>query len=170
MMASLTSRLAASCVFAASLGMLAAAYIAQYGFGLEPCILCLYQRVPYGATALIGAVAMWPTMPERSRLALLTLAGAVFLGEAGLAFYHVGVEQHWWAAVTACGGEAGGGLPQSITDLRRQMTAPSVVPCDQPAWQLFGLSMAGYNLLASLGLGLATFAAVLRLRRQKAGG
>ncbi len=163
----LTSRLVASCVFAASLGMLAAAYVAEFGFGLEPCILCLYQRVPYGVTALLGAVAMAPTLGRALRLGLLAVAGVVFLGEAGLAFYHVGVEQHWWQAATACGsaGPAAGG-PMSVTDLRAQMAAPGVVPCDEPAWMVFGISMAGYNVLAALALGAATLAAVLRLRRR----
>ncbi|HEY9164284.1 MAG TPA: disulfide bond formation protein B, partial [Magnetovibrio sp.] len=42
-------------------GALVMAYVAQYGFDLEPCILCLYQRIPYALVAILGFAGMrWP--------------------------------------------------------------------------------------------------------------
>jgi len=45
-------RLIPFAVFAAAVFALGNAYTAQYAFDLEPCILCLYQRVPYVVTGV----------------------------------------------------------------------------------------------------------------------
>ena len=76
----------------ASLGALAVAYTAEYGFGLDPCALCLYQRVPYAVVAVLALSAMvFPADPWR-RVAL-AIAGMALVVGAGIALYHVGVEQ-----------------------------------------------------------------------------
>ena len=51
-------RLIPLAILAASAGALAVAYIAEFVFGLEPCILCLYQRVPYAATGILAILAL----------------------------------------------------------------------------------------------------------------
>ncbi len=51
-------------ILAASVAALGAAYIAEYAFGLEPCILCLYQRLPFVATGLL-ALAGLPALRRR---------------------------------------------------------------------------------------------------------
>lgn len=162
----LEARFVASLVMAVSLGALAAAYIAQFGFGLQPCVLCLYQRVPYAVTAALGGIATLPALVGRARLALLTAAGLVFLAGAGIAAYHVGVERHWWAGTAACGG-SGLAAPATVADLQRLMSEPPAVACDRPAWMLFGITMAGYNAALSLSLGIATLAAARILWRRE---
>ena len=66
-----------------------------------------------------------------------------------LAAYHAGVEWHWWQGPTDCTGP--------LTDLSKgsmlnQLQSVSVVRCDEAAWRLFGISLAGYNVLISLAL------------------
>jgi disulfide bond formation protein DsbB len=41
---------------------------------------------------------------------------------------------------------------QSIEELRQRLTVAPVVRCDEPAWTLFGISLAGYNVVASAAL------------------
>jgi disulfide bond formation protein DsbB len=82
---------------------------------------------------------------------------------AGLAGYHVGVEQHWWESpACAAGGDIGA---LSAQELLAQIRGAPIVRCDEVAWSLFGLSMAAWNALASLGLGALFAAAAWRLRR-----
>ena len=79
------------------------------------------------------------------------LSGIVFLVGAGIAFYHVGVEQHWWASAASCGNN-GGDVPKTIDELRQLlMQAKPAKACDEVDWTLFGLSMATYNVPFSLG-------------------
>ena len=139
-----------------SMGAIAGAFTAQYVFGLEPCVLCLYQRVPYAITGALAALAIFLSARGQAPPWLVIACGVVFLAGSALAFYHVGVEQHWWGSVAACGGELSSGV--SVTDLTAQLATEQRRPCDQVDWTLFGVSMAGYNSAVSLGLGVATIA------------
>ena len=75
------------------------------------------------------------------------LCALLFAASAALAYYHVGVEQHWFAGPSACTGSVTGA--SSIEALKAQLLARQPVNCDEPAWRLFGISLAGWNLLAS---------------------
>ena len=84
---------------------------------------------------------------------------------AGIAVFHVGVEQQWWPGTAECGGIDGANL--SLEQLKAQILAAPVVRCDEVAWSLFGISMAGYNILLSLGLALVAFAAACGVGRRR---
>jgi disulfide bond formation protein DsbB len=129
-----------------SAGALAAAFVAQYGFGLQPCVLCIYQRYAYGVALGLGVLALLYGPAAR---ALMVLAGLAFLGGAAIAGFHVGVEQHWWEGTAECHAPAFD-PSLSVKELREQMMATDFAPCDAIPWSLFGVSMAGYNLLFSL--------------------
>ncbi|TAN59721.1 MAG: disulfide bond formation protein B [Magnetospirillum sp.] len=130
---------------------LASALVAQYVFGLRPCILCLIQRGPFVLAALLAAVAL--RLPIHGRT-LLQLAGLALLINGGVAVYHVGVEQHWWVSAVCPAGEVGG--PVSVVDLMAEMNKPVEVHCDQPAWSFHGITMAALNIPFSALLGLMT--------------
>ena len=136
-------------IFLAAAGsalMLAGAFAFQYLGGLAPCHLCLLQRWPHAAAALIGVLAL--LIPGR----LLLLAGALAaLTTAGLGAYHSGVERHWWPGPNTC---TSGDISQlSVGDLTDQLLAnTTVIQCDQVAWAMWGLSMASWNMLGSLVL------------------
>lgn len=157
-MASL-DRLIPLAILAASFGALGTAYTAELAFGLDPCRLCLYQRVPYAVTAIL-AIGMFG-LPRRYLAAAVTLAAVVFLAGAGIAFHHVGVEQDWWASAASCGATTE--LPTTTEELLASLTPEPA--CDEPAWTLFGVSMAGYNLAASYVLAFACLAGAVKLRR-----
>lgn len=161
----LDSRTIAALILAASLGALASAMIAEYVLELAPCPLCIYQRWPYVATALLAALAMatrgrWPAL-------LIGLGCLVFAGESVLAFYHAGVEQGWFEGLAACAGA--GETPATLEALRAQLLeGPPPPRCDQPAWTLFGISMAGYNVIyAAVLAGFSAAAAVIMAKRAR---
>lgn len=160
-------RLFALAVLTVSLGAIAMAFIAQYAFDLEPCILCLYQRVPFAVAAVLAALALLPFARGQVSLWLTTACGIVFLAGSALAFYHVGVEEHWWASVAACGGAPSTGL--SVEDLADQLASGPQKPCDEVNWRLFGLSLAGYNVMISFALGVVTIACARSLGRKANG-
>jgi len=130
---------------AGSLALLLGALAFQYVGGLAPCPLCILQRWPHGVAIAIGLVLLaW----QRRWLALL--AGLVVLGGAGVGVYHVGVESGWWPGPTTCTAPAPGTMaPGELLD---QILATPVVLCDQVAWSLLGISMAGWNAILSLGI------------------
>ena len=138
--------------FAFSIGALASALTAQYFFHFEPCLLCVWQRVPYFVILLLGIAGLVQIQDYCKLAAITKLIIFCFAIGAALAFYHVGVEQHWWKS-TGCQAT----IAQTIEELRAQLYAKKITPCDQAAWQFAGLSMAAWNAIASfafMSLGL----------------
>ena len=147
---------------AAALAALCIAWIAEFGFGLAPCELCLWQRYAYWVAILLALGASFSGRDSRTRKALLWALAASFLGVAAIALFHAGIEYKWWQGFTACTANLGQG--QSSEGILSAIENAPIVRCDEPAFVLFGLSMAGYNFL--LALALAAFAAsgALRIR------
>ncbi len=137
-------------LLAMSIAMLGGAYGFQYLGGLQPCPLCLYQRWPWWIAGGLAILALLFARQLRFRRALSTLGALAVLAGAGIALYHAGIEQLWWAGPTSCTGAA---TPQTLEALRAQIFATPVIRCDDIPWSLFGISMAGYNALASFATG-----------------
>jgi disulfide bond formation protein DsbB len=151
-------------VVIASLASLAVAFASQYWGGLQPCVLCIYQRYPYGVAAALGVVGILVAGRPGWLRAVLLLAALAFFVDAGIAAYHVGVEQHWWQGTAECGNTLD--LNLSPEELKKQLLNQPVVRCDEVPWSLFGISMAGYNFLYAIALGLVTLWYALRQRRK----
>jgi len=140
---------------------LGTAYTAQYVFGYEPCVLCLYQRVPYALIGVIGIITLFWCAPEKMPV-ITVFACLVFLVSAGISFYHVGVEQTWWISVAPCGG--GAGEIASTQDLLAALQQKPAKSCGDIEWTLFGVSMATYNVAVSLALAGAAFGTWRRMK------
>lgn len=143
---------------------LVAAYTAQYGFGLQPCILCLYQRVPFYVAIVLCGLALLPALARDWRALLVGLAGLALVINAGIAMFHVGVEQHWWAGTEACSGGAATTAQMTIEQLQEAMSRPAQARCDQPPWSFHGVTMAMLNVPFSLMLGLLALIGARRMR------
>ncbi len=144
-----------SLVVLTSIVALIAAMIAQYIYGLEPCIMCIYQRIPFAIVVIIGCMGlMRPQRMMRPALGISALAMAV---NVGLAIYHSGIERKWWAsAVEGCSVPLIGGNV-STEDLLASIMAAPTVSCSEIPWAdpWFGLSMANYNVVLCLDLFIA---------------
>ena len=148
---------------AGSAALLAAALTFQF-FGYAPCELCILQRWPHLVAAIIGlliAVLGW-----KRWLALLGLVAA--LAAFGLAVYHTGVEMKMWLGPQHCSGGVTGLATMSTGDLMAALEKAPVVRCDEISWQLFGISMAGWNAICSAILA-AIWAACARGRKRAFG-
>ena len=146
-------------LFAASALVVGSAWASQLWGRLLPCELCLYERWPYYAVLALGAVALAAGRRDVSAVAL-ALASLAFIAGTALAFYHVGVEHHWFAGPSAC---TGNGVANSLEEFKRRLLGQQPVSCDQPQWALFGVTLAGLNLAASLALALFSLWALRRL-------
>lgn len=159
---------AAAC---ASAALLAGAHLFERVGGFPPCILCLDQREAHWtalAAAIVGLLfARALKLPLGAAAAVGALA-LVYAVSTGLSFYHVGVEYKFWPGPAICA--AGGGSDGlNIDALSAALNGPTDAPaCDDVQWKLLGVSMAGYNMLASAGLfALTAFAAAAETRRAK---
>ena len=148
-------------ILVASAAVLGGAFLSQYWGGLAPCELCLLQRWPWAAAIAISLIAIVTGRRAALPWVALLLAAVFAIGSA-LAFYHVGVEKHWFAGPTACTGAVN--AADTVEALKARILGQMPVRCDEPAWMLWGVSLAGWNLLASLLMGSACLAVLWLVR------
>ncbi len=158
-------RLPLATILAISAGMLSVALLFQYLGGLAPCTLCIYQRIPYALTLGLAAISLpfAPLLGPRVVAIGVALCGCAFAAGAAVAGFHVGVENAWWEGLSTCSGHIDPNL--DFEEFKRQLLAAPVVRCDEVAWSKFGVSMAGYNFLASIVFAGASFVAARQLFR-----
>ena len=143
-----------------SAAVLAAAFGFQYLAGLAPCQLCLWQRWPHAVAIAIGVLAMLLPRGLPGK-ALPPLGALAALTAAGIGAFHVGVEQGWWQGLASCTAGSISGI--STADLLNpDIDVGAVVRCDEIAWSMFGLSMAGWNVVLSILLALLWLSAFRR--------
>jgi disulfide bond formation protein DsbB len=143
--------------------MLGGAFAFQHLGGLDPCVLCIDQRWAWAVVIAASVMAIAFARHTISCQALLAVAAIAMLAGAGFAGFHVGVEQHWWEGTSECGGVTG--KAQTVEELKRQLFATPVTRCDEVAWSMAGVSMAGWNLILSLVGGILLGWRILSLPR-----
>jgi disulfide bond formation protein DsbB len=129
------------------------AFVFQYGFGYQPCPLCLDQRIAYYVSIPLALMIAVGAGHGASRKVLTLGFGAIAIAmviNVLYGVYHSGIEWQWWAGPAECSGPLNslggtGGLLQQLGTVR-------VVRCDEAPWRFLGLSLAGYNALISLAL------------------
>jgi len=133
--------------------LLGGAYLSQYVGGLYPCEMCWWQRYPHFIALALGLLSL-ALEPRRLWVGLAALA---VIASGLIGGFHAGVEYGWWQGLTQCSTtiEASGDAMEAI------MNAP-MVRCDAAPWDLFGISLAGWNFLISTAGGLATLALLVR--------
>ncbi|WP_417491001.1 disulfide bond formation protein B [Maricaulis sp.] len=139
-------------------------YIGHY----DPCALCYDQRHIHMAVIALGFASGLALMlkPDFARFTpwILFLMAALLLYSAGFAFWHAGIENDWWDGPASC--TASGGASISASDIMAALNGERpVVLCDEAAWRMLGISMAGYN--AAISVVMAAVAGSVGLRGLK---
>lgn len=141
--------------------LLAGAWGSQLIGRLYPCEMCLWQRWPHYGALAVAALAFVVGGPGVKRT-LVAGAAALIVVSGLIGVFHAGVEWHWWEGITACSRTVlTNGM--SADDMLKAVLAAPVVRCDAAQWRLFGVSLAGWNALISLG-GATTIGWLLRRR------
>lgn len=134
-----------------SLALIAGAWFFELVLHLRPCKLCLEQRAPHYAAIAFAAFALVFARSRRLQLAALIGLTLLMAWSTGLGVYHSGVEWGFFAGPNDCGGAAAPAAA-GMQDFMKQLQTTRVVSCTEAAWRFLGLSLAGWNALASLAL------------------
>lgn len=151
-------------LFLLAAGALGFALVSQYGFGLKPCPLCVYQRWPYGIIIVLSLMGVVLSVKRQDKAvsAVVFACGMLLLAGGLIAAYHVGVEQHFWKSfLEGCTVNF-----DNAADLLAQIEGTKAARCDEIPWSLFGISMAGYNAIVSfVAAPVVMLSAVMMVRR-----
>ena len=124
---------------------LVAALYVEYILGFKPCILCIYQRIPYAIAILISLIAFF----IGNRNILLIFLGLTFLSGVLLSGYHVSIEKGFIDPIFSCTGE-------NIKALEKDEILKSLnniqPDCKDVDFSLFGVSLATLNFIISFVL------------------
>jgi disulfide bond formation protein DsbB len=139
--------------FGACVALLAYALYAQYELGLEPCPLCIFQRIAIaalGVVFLIAALHHPRGWGARVYAVLLAMAALAAIGVAGR---HVYVQHLPPGSLPACG------APLEV--LMKFMSPGALIKkvlsgsgeCSEVTWRFLGLAMPAWVLICALVLG-----------------
>ncbi|MCK9489231.1 MAG: disulfide bond formation protein B [Xanthomonadales bacterium] len=157
-------RTACALGFLACVGLMAYALYAQHGLGLEPCPLCIFQRVSVIATGVVFLLAALHGPAGAGRWLYAGLAALSASIGAGIAGRHVWLQSLAPEDVPACGP----GLDYMLEAFPLQQVLRRVFSgsgeCAQIDWTFLGLSMPAWTLICFIGLALSALAIPLLSR------
>tara|TARA_S200000501_G_C20787160_1_gene727761 strand:+ start:395 stop:868 length:474 start_codon:yes stop_codon:yes gene_type:complete len=132
-------------IFTLSFFSLVAALYVEYILGLKPCILCIYQRIPYAIAILISLTAFL----IGNRNILLIILGLTFFAGILLSGYHVSIEKGIIEPLFSCTSE-------NIKALEKEEILKSLnniqPDCRDVDFSIFGVSLATLNFINSFVL------------------
>ncbi len=130
--------------------LLGGALGSQYIGGLYPCEMCHWQRWPHYAAVPLALLAIFTRHKLAPAMLFLSLAMLMILTSGLIGIFHAGVEYGWWEGLTTCST-----APSAGGDFLSDIMETPVISCDQTQWELFGISLAGFNAIISIGTAIA---------------
>ena len=129
---------------------LAFAFYAQYGMGLVPCHLCIFQRVALAALGLAFLVAAFISRPGGRGIFCAALIGFMGLATIATAGRHVWIQMQPEGSVPACGADLAFMLDLfPLTDVILKVFKAGG-ECAKIDWSLLGLSMPAWVLVLAV--------------------
>jgi protein dithiol:quinone oxidoreductase len=156
------SRLPNLAGFAVCVALLAYALYTQFHLGLEPCPLCIFQRVGIALTGIVFLLAALQHPRRWGRAVYAVLIAVAALATAAVAARHLYVQHLPPGSLPSCGAPLGVLIKFTpFFELIRKVLSGSG-ECGQVNWRFLGLAMPGWVLLWSLGLAALGLGANLR--------
>ena len=125
--------------------MLLSAFYLEYFHGALPCDLCITQRWFHGAIIAYSFIIILIINKTSISNKILILVGAIIWLSSSLAgLYHFGIEMNFWTGPDGCSSNI-----DFSKDALTYILNKSPIKCDEVMFEILGLSLAGWNALAS---------------------
>lgn len=157
-----TSRLQNLSGFILCAALLAYALYSQFHLGLDPCPLCIFQRVGIALTGVLFLLAALHHPRAAGRTVYAVLIGLAALATAAIAARHVYVQHLPPGSLPSCGAPLGVLFKFSpfFAVIKQVLTGSG--ECGEVSWRFLGLAMPAWVLLWSLALAALGLRANLR--------
>jgi protein dithiol:quinone oxidoreductase len=149
--------------FAACAALVAYALYTQFYQGLEPCPLCIFQRIGIAVLGLVFLAAAIHNPRGRGGAVYACLLGSAALATLGVAARHVYVQSLPPGSLPSCGAPLASLLKfMPLWQVIRKVLTGSG-ECGEVSWRFLGLAMPAWVLIWALLLGVG--GVVVNLRR-----
>jgi disulfide bond formation protein DsbB len=157
-----TSRLPNFIGFILCAALIAYALYSQFHLGLDPCPLCIFQRVGIALTGFLFLLAALQHPRRVGRTVYAVLIALAALATAAVAARHVYVQHLPPGSLPSCGAPLGVLFKFSpfFEVIRKVLTGSG--ECGEVNWRFLGLAMPAWVLLWSLALAALGVRANLR--------
>ena len=140
--------------------MLISAFYLEYFHGALPCDLCITQRWFHAAIITYSLIIIFIVkIISISRKLLILGVGILWLLSSIAGLYHFGIEMSFWTGPDGCSSNINFSK-NTLTYLLNKST----IKCDEIMFEIFGLSVAGWNAFASFFIFLLTNFVLLNKR------
>ena len=150
-MPKIKNKMILSLILLFSIFALMAAYFIQYVLKHQPCNLCLIERMPYIFSIIVTSICLFTKKFEKLSLIILSL---IFFSATLIALYHFGIEQGFIKESLVCDLNNESDILSKEALLNQLKKMP--VSCKNVTFRIFGLSLATFNILINLILGVTT--------------
>lgn len=135
------------------------AFYLQYILGYEPCKLCIYQRYVYILVILLSLLGFFLHKNKLIPILLIIL----FIIVTSIGFWHLGIEQQWWAASLECSGitENIGSLKEELNNINKR----PVATCDQVSPKFLNITLVQWSFIYALVSSI--FLTILNIKLKK---
>ena len=128
--------------------MLISAFYLEYFHGALPCDLCITQRWFHGVIIAYSLIIIFIINITLISKKHLLLGGAIlWLSSSSVGLYHFGIEMNFWTGPDGCSSNI-----DFSKDTLTYLLNKSPIKCDEVMFEIFGLSLAGWNALASFSI------------------
>jgi disulfide bond formation protein DsbB len=139
--------------FGACVALLAYALYAQFELGLDPCPLCIFQRIAIAALGVVFLIAALHNPRGRGAQVYAGLIAVAALTAIGVAGRHLYVQHLPPGTLPSCG------APLSV--LMKYMSPGALIAkvlsgsgeCSEVTWRFLGLAMPAWVLICAVILG-----------------
>jgi disulfide bond formation protein DsbB len=153
--------------FATCAGLMGAAFFFEYVMKLQPCNMCMLQRIAIselGVVFLLAGLHDPARMGARIYAVLIAAAAAVAIA---LSARHVWMQMQPPGSLPSCGAD----FWTMVDMLPFWKVVQKIIngggECQAILWSLFGISMPGWLVLSGVALGIGGVAGNLGLRRAR---
>ena len=143
----ISNNLNASLSLLLSSGLLFGAYFLEFYLSLIPCDLCIKQRIVH-VSILVLSLLIFPLYTfSKLKFIMLSILNLLWFGSLSLAFYHFGIEKKLWQGFSECNSNLI--FNENTLD---QLLSKSPIRCDETQFELFNISLAGWNGILSMSI------------------
>ena len=143
--------------------MLLSAFYLENFHGALPCDLCITQRWFHGAIIAYSFIIIVIIKKTYISKKLLIIGGAILWLSSSLAgLYHFGIEMNFWTGPDGCSSNI-----DFSKDTLTYLLNKSPIKCNEIMFEILGLSLAGWNALASFFIFLLAIILLFNKRLMK---